>query len=45
MADRRPLFNTRYPITGARLPVVIDPKRPHVITVDWPSAAEAAAAG
>lgn len=30
---------------GARLPIVIDPKRPDRVTVDWPRAAEAAAAG
>ena len=30
---------------GACLPVAIDPKRPDRVTIDWPGAAEAAAAG
>ena len=30
-------------VTGGRVPVAIDPKRPDRVTIDWPSAAEAAA--
>ena len=31
-------------VTGVRVPVAIDPKRPDRVTIDWPSAAEAVAA-
>jgi hypothetical protein len=32
-------------VAGGRVPVAIDPKRPDRVTIDWPSAAEAVAAG
>ena len=32
-------------VTGVRVPVAIDPKRPDRVTIDWSSAAEAVAAG
>jgi hypothetical protein len=32
-------------VAGVRVPVAIDPKRPDRVTIDWPSAAEAAATG
>ena len=31
-------------VAGARIPVAVDPKRPDRVTIDWPAAAEAAAA-
>ena len=39
-----PQYAASLAVTGARLPVAIDPKRPDRITIDWPRAAEAAAA-
>ncbi len=38
-----PPYAAALAVTGARLPVVINPKRPDRVTVDWPGAAEAAA--
>ena len=39
-----PPYAAALPVPGARLPVAINPKRPDRVIVDWPSAAEAAAA-
>ncbi|MEY2512834.1 MAG: hypothetical protein QOJ89_192, partial [bacterium] len=39
-----PPYANALAVTGARLPVAIDPKRPDRVTIDWPAAAEAAAA-
>ena len=39
-----PPYANALAVAGARVPVAIDPKRPGRVTIDWPSAAEAAAA-
>lgn len=39
-----PPYATALAVSGARVPVAIDPKRPDRVMIDWPSAAEAAAA-
>jgi len=39
-----PPYANALAVTGARVPAAIDPRRPDRVTIDWPSAAEAAAA-
>ena len=39
-----PAYAQALAVAGVRVPVAVDPKRPDRVTIDWPSAAEAAAA-
>ena len=40
-----PPYANALAVTGGRVPAAIDPRRPDRVTIDWPSAAVAAAAG